>query len=189
MRGAFTVLCAVVGLAWALPATGTTLTFVPPTQTVFFGDTFVVDLVISDVSPTDVIGSFDLDVLFPGSQFEPLDVQFGPFLGDPSDPLQTLVDVTLFFGRIDLAEVSLLLTSELEALQPDSFILASLFVRAERSGVGRFSIAPDALIDDGFGVKLPVTVSDATITVVPEPGIPALFSIAAMILLARRALL
>jgi hypothetical protein len=84
------------------------------------------------------LGAFDLDVSFDPSVLLPLDVAFGPFLGDPS-LLEALTDFNFFPGLVDLAEVSLLLPEELDALQRASFPLATLVF--DRIGVGEERLA------------------------------------------------
>jgi hypothetical protein len=63
-------------------------------------------------------------------------------------------------GRVEFAEVSLLSPSELDALQPSSFLLANLSFIAISNGTSLFFFADNQIVDDAFGNKL----------LIPEPA-------------------
>jgi len=160
----------VVSLLQIAPAGAVSLNFVPSQQTVDVGQPVSVDLVISGlgsgVPPS--IGSFDLDVSFNPGVLTPTGVLFGTFLGDPVLG-EALTDASFLGGVVDLAGVSLLTSSELDLLQPDSFSLATLFFETISLGSSGLEFS-QALVDDTFGQKLDLTVGSGGVNVVPEPG-------------------
>ena len=129
-----------------------TIQFVPADQTVNLGDLASVDILLSGlgegVAPS--LGSFDLDVTFDPTILVPVSVTFGPFLGDPLDPLETLTAYLFAPGLVDLAEVSLLFDFELDALQPNGFPLATLFFDTVGVGTSLLTFSQVELGDAGF---------------------------------------
>ena len=140
-------------------ALGASLALDPATFLVAPGDAVDVDVVISGLvagGPPSV-GAFDLDVAFDPALLQPIAVTFGPFLGDP-DPLagETLTDFQLLAGIVDLAEVSLLATPDLDLLQlPASFTLATLSFTAVASGAATLTFA-EIRVDDPAGDKISI---------------------------------
>jgi hypothetical protein len=134
------------------------------------GQPVMVEVVISglgDFTPPSV-GAFDLDVSFDPALLSPTDVTFGPFLGDPAF-LEALTDFQFFPGVVDLAEVSLLLTVELDALQPESFTLATLTFNPLGVGTSPL-IFFQVIVDDPFGGKLDIVPGEGSVTITPEPS-------------------
>ncbi|CAG0972652.1 hypothetical protein GEOBC_01363 [Geobacteraceae bacterium] len=162
----FGMVALVVCLLRIAPAGAVSLDFVPSQQTVDVGQSLSVDLLISGLGSS--VGSFDLDVSFDPAVLFPTGVAFGPFLGDPALG-EALTDFIFLGGVVDLAEVSLLTSSELDALQPDSFTLATLFFDAVSVGSSGLEFS-QALVDDASGIKLDLTTGSGGVNVVPEPG-------------------
>ncbi len=156
-------LIALTGI-WAAPALAITLDLVPTTPAVIAGDSLDVAVVIAGTVAAGApsIGAFDLDVDYDPAILMPTNVVFGPFLGDP-DPFafETFTNLLFLPGVVDLAEVSLRSPADLDALQPDSFILAILSFSALASGNAVLSFSQTEL-SDAFGNKL---------ALVPEPGV------------------
>lgn len=150
------ILVGFVALLRATPTLAISLDLVPNSPTVMAGDLLDVDVVISGLvaggSPS--VGAFDLDVSFDPAILSPTDVTFGPFLGDPN-LFEALTDFTFLPGIVDLAEVSLLSSAELDALQPDPFTLATLSFSAFASGTTTLTFS-QIIIDDAFGNKIPI---------------------------------
>jgi hypothetical protein len=170
LRRVFT-LCALTSSTVALA--GIHLNFVPQLAP---PEQFAVSIVISGTAAggPPSIGSFDLDVSFNPAVLVPSSVSFERFLGDPT-LFEALVDFVFLPGIVDLAEVSLLLPDELDALQPDTFGLANLVF--DRVGVGPAELAlAQILVDDAFGIKLDVA----------EPDTRGLLVIGALAVLAIR---
>jgi hypothetical protein len=142
---------------------------VPADPTVSQGDTIEVDVVISglDAGAPPSLGTFDLDLVFDPSILVPTAVTFGPFLGDPL-VLEAITGFAVLPGLLDFFETSLLLPAELDALQPDSFPLATVSFTA--AGPGSTSlIFSELILGDAFGDPLSATPSAGSVTVTPAP--------------------
>lgn len=170
--------------------------FDPVATTAGTGDQVSFDLNISglgDLSASS-LGAFDISI-----GFDPTRLSFtGYSLGDSLGRLD-LFEALDFSGgdtggAINLAEVSLLATAVLDALQFSDFILATLIFNVDDLAVGEsteLSTLPGAILADALGERLLVsefgTASVRGAVDVPVPGTPLLF-LAAMIgwLSARR---
>ena len=148
------------------------------------GGLFDFDILISElhdgVAPS--LGAYDLDIGFDPAILSPVDVRFGPFLSAPSLP--SLTSFSFSPGLVDLAEISILIPVDLDALQPDSFIVATIEFEARSRGFG-FVTFSDASAADAFGDPLEVTTVDGGVTIVPEPSTLVLTALALVGLLAH----
>lgn len=176
----------ILGSMYMGPSSATLLSFSPSTNTVNVGDTFDVDVVISDLyaanGPREIVSAFDLDVLYDSAVLDATSVTFGAFL-DPLGIGLSFQDIDLSVpGVIDIAELSLYFDFELEALQPDSFTLATLSFDAIGAGASSLLFDQNSLPLPGFfdvkgygGLLLDVSAEQGSVTVVsstvPEPGI------------------
>ena len=146
----------IVALLNIQPVHAVFLSLVPSSATVTTGNTVNVNVFISGVGDPPSVGAFDLNVGFDPAILAPTGVTFGAFLGDP-----TLFEALTAFdfgtpGRVEFAEVSLLLPSELDALQRSGFLLAILSFSAIGNGTSPFFFAGNQIVDDAFGNKLPI---------------------------------
>jgi len=174
---------------WAGSASAVMLSFQQSSLAVDVGTSFSVDLIVSQSNPTAVIsvGEFDIDVLYDPTQMAFTGWTLDTFLGDSYLDLEAM-DLSwgdMGGGVSDLAELSLLLPDELNALQSDSsFRLASLGF--ECLAAGQSIIALDAqdpylVVGDGLGNALPldlgpgVEVTQGGTAPVPEPATMLLF--------------
>jgi len=152
----------------------------PSSQSLPIGNTVAIDVVISGlggIGALPTLAAFDLDVTFDPSVLSFVSVLFGDDLGQVG--VDTIFDVNLLAGpvRVDLANASLLSDAELEANQPASFVLATLFFTASGLGTSNLSIT-QALLANAPGGSIPATLSGASVEVlVPEPASLALVSI------------
>lgn len=165
----------VLGLALlghATPTLAISLSFVPPSQEVLVGDLVTVDVVASGleaVVPEEIVSAYDLDVSYDPGILQALSVTFGSLLGFSLQNFDLSVP-----GVVDVAELSLESDTVLAALQPDSFILATLSFNAVGIGTSALEFVPDLIF--GIDVKgrdaqvLSLTASSGSATVVPEPG-------------------
>ena len=167
-----------VALAGAVPAHAISIDLVPSQATFNAGDIVTVDVVISGSTANGPpsVGTFDLDVAYDSGLLGALGVAFGLLLGDPG-LFEALTDFNLLAGTVDLAELSLLTPAELDALQPDTFALATLTFIALAPGEASFEFT-QVIVDDAFGNLL---IGNK----VPEPATPALL-LGALVLLAAR---
>jgi hypothetical protein len=78
------VASAVMSILLSLPAWAISIDFQPSSQNVNLGDSFDVDLVISDLGNgmAPSLGAFDLDILFDSTKIEFFDYELGSSLGD-----------------------------------------------------------------------------------------------------------
>jgi hypothetical protein len=138
-------------------ASAVSLDLLPASQTVAIGDSPTVDLFVSGLTAggPPSVDWFDIDIGFgdPGNTLTFDSLEFGPFLGDPSDSTQTTASFTLFAGFVGVAEDSLLAPAGLHALQPSEFSLATLTFIG--SNVGSTTIVGDLyVLKDTAGNKL-----------------------------------
>ncbi len=161
-------------------ASAISLIFSPSSETVYVGESFDVDVVVSGLDAAgEIVSAFDLDVLYDASVLSATAVQFSGNLGEVN--VDTFTSVFLTPGIIDFAELSLLSNSELALLQPDdSVLLASLSFLSLAEGVS--SLVFDPITFPGVDVKgldpfstfdLSNTTGEGVATVlarIPEPG-------------------
>jgi hypothetical protein len=131
-------------------------------QVVTAGQTVNENVVISGLGLPPEVGAFDMFIGFDSFLLTPTNVGFGPFLGDPT-LFEALTAFSLNASSVEAAEVSLLPTPDLDALQSNSFTLATISFDAPTSGTAEFSYLGGP-IDDGNGVLI-----FGTKQVVPEP--------------------
>lgn len=172
-------------LAWTVVALTPTahaavLTLSPSLPVVQVGDTFSVDLQISDVGAGNAVGTYDLDVGFDGALVSLTGVSFGAGLDVLG--MGSVQFATPGAGIVNLFELSLDLPDDLIALQPDSFVLATLNFTAAAAGTSNFTLFLNAL-GDAYGDELQASLVDGSVTVgapasVPEPATYALVAAA-----------
>jgi hypothetical protein len=162
-------------------AGATTLSLLPASQDVWVGNSFSVDLVVGDLGDFTApsLGGFLVGIGFDSNILSFTDVSFGSYLGDPL--LDAITSVIVSSGSVELDETSLLglfdldPAAALDALQPDTFILATL----NFTGIGlgqsalkliQTQLASAALDDNGLPFILDATATGASVNVVPEPA-------------------
>jgi hypothetical protein len=164
---------AISGLLGASPALGVSVSFLPATQNAGVGESVSVDLVVSGLAAGSApsVGAFDLDVTFDPLVLAASSVTFGSFLGDEAQA-QVLTSSALASGLVDLAAVSFLLPDELDALQPASFALATLFFSTLAAGTSPLTLS-QVFVDDALGARLAVDTVGGSVSVsraVPGPA-------------------
>jgi len=157
---------------FSISALAITIGFEPVSQIVPVGEPVSVDLVISGLGDYSEpsLGSFDLNITYDTAILDFTGYTLGSYLGDIS--LWEAVDDSwgeTTPGTINLAEVSLLSVSELDALQPSSFPLATLTFDTLTIGTSSLDISITAL-GDAYGNPLSADVQSGTIAPVPEPA-------------------
>ena len=124
------------------------------------------------------LGAFDIDVAFDETILDFITLTFGdPVLGNQLD-ISGFGTVNGFAeisgGLVDFFEISLDAPSDLDTMQADSFILATLsFTALVNSGVSPLGFS-DVVLSDSFGNTLSAETTPGIIAV-PEPATLALF--------------
>ena len=180
MKNPMLALLGLVALLAAPPAAAVSLVLEASSDTVVLGETFTVDVLIdgTDGSLGDFaspsVGLFDLDVSFDDAAIAFLGVTFGSFLGDPLTEAVTTGGLSAP-GVVDVAEISLLLPAQLDAIQPDGFLLATLEWQTLDVGPTAIALTQSEVGD----AEIPSTPYDVptpepiVVEVVP-PNVPAL---------------
>lgn len=135
------------------------------------------------------LGAYDLDLSYDTSVLAFTSIDFGSFLGGPSSSLQ---DVNVSGGVVDFAEVSLLSTALLQAIQPDDFILATVYFTSlvMEETLTELSIT-SAILSDGNGAQISASLpgSIELTAVIPEPGGAHVFALGVLLAFAGRSVL
>jgi hypothetical protein len=166
----------------ALPATAfsATISALTPAQPIGVGDQTQVNLRISGLGEFTApsLGGFDFEVSYDGSVVSLTGVSFSTWLNGPDPWLPPKWEVT-GAGSVSLDEVSWESQEFLESLQPDAFLLATLYFDGVAQGTSDIGISnPRGLkfaLTDAVGQGLPVDTVDGSITVVPLPAAAWLF--------------
>jgi hypothetical protein len=186
MNTLFTRLASTALLLVALPLHAITISLNPATQTVTAGSSLDVALVISGLGSgaAPSLGTFDLDLSFNSSILGFTGAVFGdPGLGDQLDlsGLGSLSIATPGAGSVNLFELSFDAAADLDALQADSFTLATLSFSALSAGTSPLGITLNAL-GDANGDPLTADLAGGSISVgsVPEPATWLLLGLGAL---------
>ena len=148
---------------------------IPSNQQVGIGSSFDVELSISGLGnlAAPSISTYDLDISFDSSV-----VSFdSAVLGDPNLGNQldlfgfgTISAVSPGAGVVNIFELSLDLPADLDSLQADSFVLATLTFDADSLGTSQLSLTANS-VGDSLGVPLVTTLNNGSVNVVvPEPS-------------------
>ncbi len=149
-----------------------TVSLQPGSTAVEIGNTVLVDLVIDGLgnltSPS--LGAFDLDVTYDPSVLSAASVTFGVQLDLGAFGSLQSFDLSLP-GQIHLDELSLETASDLDAAQPDSFVLATLEFVAVGPGLSAIEFDPlfATLSDAGANVLTGYSLGASAITVNRNP--------------------
>ena len=164
-----------------------TLGFDPTVQTVNVGSSAALQLTAADLVDfaPPALGAFDLSVGFSPSIVSVQSVTFGPDLGGSGE---AVFSSTVTPGALRLIGISLLSPADLDALQPDSFVIATINMQVNALGTSTFMVTPNSLSDE-FGLAITLTKTETgEVTGVPEPGTLELAIVAGVLcLLACRA--
>jgi hypothetical protein len=155
-----------------------TIGFEPSSFNATVGSMIELRVVISElgagVPPS--LSAFDLDIAFNDDVLSFENATFGdPTLGDQLDltGLGSLTLATPGLGIVNLLGLSFDSPLDLDALQADSFVLATLVFRAVDTGISVVEVAT-AVLGDAGGNALSATFTSSSVSVagapVPEPG-------------------
>ncbi len=151
-----------------------TVGFSPVSQSVVVGNPAIVNLFISGLGDYTApsLGTFDLDVSFDPTILAFSSVTFGdPILGDQLDlwGWGSLTAVTPGTGTVNIFELSYDDLDDLNDLQRDTFVLASLTFDTLALGTSPLTLSSNAL-GDAVGNPLSADLESGSVNVVPEPA-------------------
>lgn len=167
-----TIIGATLALLATQSASAITVGFNPLSQSVSVGSTATVDLVISGLGDgaAPSLGTFDLDI-----GFDPSVLDFsGATFGNQLDlfGLGDINAVTPGLGTVNLFELSLESSTDLDSLQAGEFTLVTLSFTALSGGSSPLSISVNAL-GDSVGDPLQAELISGNISgvgTIPEPS-------------------
>lgn len=168
------------------PAHAAILTLKSSPATVEVGDTFAVDIEVSDLGVGTALGVFDVDVSFDESLVTLSGASFGTGLDVLG--LGSLQFATPGVSSVNLFELSLDLADDLLALQPASFVLASLSFTAASAGSSAIGLSVNS-IGDANGDPLDASIVGALVTITGESTVPEPSSMALVLAALAMALL
>lgn len=173
-----------VGMLAASALHGASILVTPATQNTTSGAQFVVDLQISGLGngTAPSVGTFDLDLGFDPLLLSFVDATYGTGLDVLG--LGSLQFTTPGTGTVNLFELSFDSASDLNTLQPASFMLATLTFEALADGTSPLTINLNAL-GDADGASLAATLTNGSVTIgAPSSAIPepSTFTLAALAL-------
>lgn len=163
-----------LGLA-AAPAHALSISVVPSTTSAESGAAVSMSIVVDGLdAANEIVGAFDLDLVYDATLFDFGAATFGSAFGDPSLRFE---DAIASPGRIDLFLLTFLFDDELAALQGDSVTLATLGFVARAPGSGTFALDPQAapgIAVNGYDAALLAfdAVNAATVRVTPPVNVP-----------------
>jgi len=151
MKKLFSANCLVfiLSLSYFSPAVAVTIGFEPASKTASVGDFIDIDIVVSGLSVAgEIVSAYDLFVGYDATVLSATGVTFGNFLDD-SLFLSTQFDDIGNAGLLEIGEVSFLFDDELSAIQPDSFVLATMSFNTLMAGSSDLFFEPHPF----FGVN------------------------------------
>jgi hypothetical protein len=158
---------AIAAALCAAPVHAATIGFAPASVIAAVGDTFSVDVVVSDLGG-EIVSAYDLDIVFDASVLTATSVVFSGALGGGA-----FLDAILSPGLIDVAGVSLLSDAALLALQGgDAVMLASIGFTKTGDGTSALDFVFDA-VNDVKGANGQILALDAipgSVVPIPEPS-------------------
>lgn len=175
-------LVVIVNLAGASASTSAAieLAATPTTQNIVVGSFATIDIRIEGLGAGEApsLGTYDLGVTFNPSLLSFVSATFGDgVLGNQLDlfGLGNVSSVTPSTGMVNLFELSLDTTADLNTLQASSFVLASLHFTGLSVGTSAIDLTVNALGDaDGDPLAASLSAGSVVVTAVPEPATYAL---------------
>ena len=166
------------GQAQAIPI----VSIAPTSQEAAVGDTVSIDINVSGLGPTELVGGFSALL-----SFDDTILSGAGFILDPDSNMDPIFDLSFGFsgGELDLFFVAM--EADLSG-QGAGFTLARVTFSAIANGISDFilSVAPSTgiFLSDELGFELPADSANGLVCVgapcpvtqVPEPGIAVLFS-------------
>jgi hypothetical protein len=183
MLSALIVGVSLIATTLAGEATALTLALLPSQQSAAIGTPFAVDVVASDLQG-GIVSAYDLQIGYDPAVVEPRGASFGLALGDAG---ASQVFNSLDLGApVKIAQLSLLSDAQLDALQGESFVLATLEFELLSGGASALDlVAPPGSVIGAQGGVLSPSVTDAAVQAVPEPTAALAFAAGAWLVASR----
>ena len=163
------------------PAGAATLSILPSVQGIA-GVPATADVVVSGLTAAGPLGGFEIEILFDDGVLDFASAGFGGGLGAiiSSDPLDFSADafgeITPGAGSVLLVQASYLSDLDLDALQSDSFTLATLVLSGHTRGSSALSFGT-AVLTNAFGNEFAgVTLNDGAVDVPAPATVPLMLS-------------
>jgi hypothetical protein len=161
-------------------ASAISIDFNPVDTSVFEGDSFDVDVVVSGLEQSgldEIVSAYDLFIGYDSSILSATAVSFGAYLDDVLFPGFTLQGEDLnTAGQIGISESSLITDDDFLAVQqPDAFTLATLSFEALGAGISDLVFDLHPLLGINNDVKgrkadlIPVTMGTGAVSVASKP--------------------
>jgi hypothetical protein len=161
-------------------ASAISIDFNPVDTSVFEGDSFDVDVVVSGLEQSgldEIVSAYDLFIGYDSSILSATAVSFGAYLDDVLFPGFTLQGEDLnTAGQISISESSLITDDDFLAVQqPDAFTLATLSFEALGAGISDLVFDLHPLLGINNDVKgrkadlIPVTMGTGAVSVASKP--------------------
>jgi hypothetical protein len=147
----------------------------PSAQTLVEGGFATIDVQISGLGAGEApsLGTYDLEVTFNPTVLDFVSATLGDgVLGNQLDlfDLGNVSSVTPSTGVVNLFELSLDTATDLNTLQADSFVLASLRFSSLSEGMSTIGLSVNSLGDaDGAPLAVSLLSGSVVVTAVPEP--------------------
>ena len=172
MKKLMILLVFILSMLFISQAMAFTISVTPSNTDVTVGDDIYLEIRVSGLTDgsSDSLGAFSLNLDFDSSVFSFFDVVFGDSLGNTS-----LSEADAYYnatsGTVYLDETSFLYDVELDDIQGDSFILATLHFTADSIGDGSF-ILENVFASDAYGYDLDVDTQNAEFRVAAAQPVP-----------------
>ncbi len=173
-------------LALGGTSTAATISLELSKPVVAVGELLEVDLVVAGLGRGEApsLGTYSLELLFDGSRLSGLEVMFGDGLNVLGQG--TLRGTGITAGSVKLAEESFDSPGDLDALQPDTFTLATIVLEGFTPGESDLSLVVSGFADVA-GDPIPWDPpGSAAVRVVPEPETAALLLLGLSALAVKR---
>jgi MYXO-CTERM domain-containing protein len=173
------IACAILFLSFcpAAFADSVTVSVTPVTQNVALGSPVEVTLQIAGLGDLQApsLGVLDLNVTFDPTVLSFASAVFGdPSLGDELDPTGSGNVINFILtspDSVELFDLSLDSSSDLNSLQPSGFVLAQLIFNSTAPGTSSLDVSINTLGDaDGNSLSADIQNGTAQVSAVPEPS-------------------
>ena len=152
-RACYCIIAVIFLLSWISTAGAITIGFQPSAQSVAIGDSVDVDITVSGLEAgglDEIVSAYSLVIGYDASILSATGATFGSSLGFSFSSSDLAYDT----GEVLISELSLSPDDELAALQPDSFVLATLSFDATGQGTSSLEFLDYIQFGTNFGIDV-----------------------------------